>query len=86
MCGGDQSGGAGGIRTTEPTGQPCIVVTSWMPVVASMMRYFEHASFPTVGSLAARPPCWQGKMQGISPIQPLFAKIRHENMCEFSRL
>jgi len=76
---------AGFERPSRP-GQPCIVVTSWMPVVASMMRYFEHASFPTVGSLAARPPCWQGKMQGISPIQPLFAKIRHENMCELSRL
>jgi hypothetical protein len=34
----------------------------------------------------ARIPCWQGKMQGISPIQPLFAKFRRENVCYFSSL
>src|ERR1700677_1510675 len=28
-----------------------------------------------------RIPWWQGKMQGISPIQPLFAKIYRENIC-----
>src|SRR5271170_4294368 len=31
-------------------------------------------------------PWWQGKMQGISPIQPFFAKIRLKNICEFSNL
>jgi hypothetical protein len=29
-------------------------------------------------------PWSQGKMQGIWPIQPLFAKIRLENICESS--
>jgi len=28
-----------------------------------------------------RIPWWQGKMQGISPIQPFFTKIRLENIC-----
>ena len=31
-------------------------------------------------------PWWQGKMQGISPIQPSFAKVRLENIREFSSL
>jgi hypothetical protein len=35
---------------------------------------------------ALRIPCWQGKMQGISPIQPLFAEIRVENLFELSYL
>jgi hypothetical protein len=34
----------------------------------------------------ARIPCWQGKMQGISAIQSLFAKIRLENRRYFSDL
>jgi len=29
-------------------------------------------------------PRWQGKMQGISLIQPFSAKISVENICEFS--
>jgi len=33
-----------------------------------------------------RIPCWQGKTQGISPIQPFFAKIRLENICECNGL
>jgi hypothetical protein len=33
-----------------------------------------------------RIPCQQGKKQGISPIQPFSAKIRHENICDFSSL
>jgi hypothetical protein len=36
--------------------------------------------------LKARIPWLQGKMQGISPIQPFFAKIRLKNICEFSNL
>jgi len=31
-------------------------------------------------------PRWQGKMQGISLIQPFSAKISVENICEFSGL
>jgi hypothetical protein len=33
-----------------------------------------------------RIPWSQGKMQGISPIQPFFANIRLESICEFSYL
>ena len=36
--------------------------------------------------LKARIPWWQGKMQGISPIQPFVAKMRLKNICEFSNL
>jgi hypothetical protein len=36
------------------------------------------------GLLMCKVPWSQGKMQGISPIQPLFAKIRLENFCESS--
>jgi len=55
--------------------------------------FFEHAPFPTVGLLGGllridfhsllkyRIPWSQGKTQGISPIQPLIAKIRLENIC-----
>ncbi|HEY3720252.1 MAG TPA: hypothetical protein VGL41_08940 [Roseiarcus sp.] len=32
------------------------------------------------GSNAWQIPCWQGKMQGISPIHPFFAKICLKNL------
>src|SRR5271167_3888324 len=54
--------------------------------------YFEHAPFPDGrlpgglavdlihSLLACRIPCGQGKMQGISAIQPFFAIFRIENI------
>ena len=38
------------------------------------------------GLMTARIPWWQGKMQGISRIQPFFANIRIENISEFRYL
>ena len=38
------------------------------------------------GPLTGRIPCWQGKKQGISAIQPFSANIRLENICESSDL
>src|SRR5271154_766711 len=38
------------------------------------------------GLLPCRIPWWQGKMQGILPIQPLFSKTHRKNICEFSNL
>jgi hypothetical protein len=72
-----------------------------MLVLASMMRIIRACPVPDsrlLGGLPrlaagrfyrilkARIPWWQGKMQGISPIQPFFAKIRLKNICEFSNL
>ena len=66
--------------------------------VASTMRVFGACHVPDVGSsaacrgsrfhsiLKARIPWYQGKKQGIYSIQPLFAKIRLENLHQFSRL
>src|SRR5271163_3871199 len=63
-----------------------------------MMRVFRACPAPDVGSstacrgskfhslLKARIPWSQGKKQGIFSIQPFFAKIRFENICEFSCL
>src|SRR5277367_815991 len=66
--------------------------------VASTMRVFRACPVPDVGSsaacrgskfhslLKAQIPWSQGKMQGIFSIQPFFAKICLENICEFSCL
>lgn len=66
--------------------------------VASTMRVFRACPVPDVGSsaacrgsrfhslLKARIPWSQGKKQGIYSIQPFFAKIRLENIYQFSRL
>jgi hypothetical protein len=66
--------------------------------VASTMRVFRACPVPDVGSsaacrgsrfhslLKARIPWSQGKKQGIYSIQPFFAKIRLENIHQFSRL
>jgi hypothetical protein len=43
------------------------------------MRRFQFYNLP-----ACQIPWWQGKMQGISPIQPLFAKIGLENTCKYN--
>src|SRR5271154_6449420 len=63
-----------------------------IPRPRAWCAYFEHAPFPNgrlPGGLAAdlihspmawRIPCWQGKMQGISAIQPFFAINRLENI------
>ena len=62
------------------------------------MRVFRASPFPTARLLGTSPrglinalmtariPWSQGKMQGISRNQPLFAKILLENIREFSRL
>jgi hypothetical protein len=56
--------------------------------------FFEHAQFGFLGGLPrtnsrdsdVQNSLWQGKMQGISPIQPFFPKTHRENICEFSNL
>src|SRR5271156_4946755 len=64
-----------------------------MCAVASIIRVFRACPVPDnrlLGGLPMDkfpdlPPCrilwWQGKKQGISRIQPLFAKISLENIC-----
>src|SRR5277367_4207453 len=64
-----------------------------MSAVASVIRVFRACPVPDnrlLGGLPMDkfpdlPPCripwWQGKKQGISRIQPLFAKISLENIC-----
>jgi hypothetical protein len=65
---------------------------------AQMRPRFEHAAIPRQSApcrldenlipslLMCRIPCWQGKMQGISSIQPFFARIRLENKRKISSL
>jgi hypothetical protein len=59
------------------------------------MRVFSSMSLFSASGLASDQlynaltwliPWSQGKMQGISPIQPFFAKIRLENTCECNGL
>jgi hypothetical protein len=55
-----------------------------MRVFASMSRRLASGQF--YNALTWRIPWSQGKMQGISPIQPFLAKIRLENTCECNGL
>src|SRR5579863_8524279 len=69
-----------------------------MPAAANLMLGFRACPVPDrwlfgglpadklYNLLACVIPWWQGKMQGISPIQPFSSNIRLENICKFSRL
>jgi hypothetical protein len=51
----------------------------------------EHAAVKPLGNefpglVLCRVPCWQRKMQGISTIQPFFAKIRLQIIRKLSSL
>src|SRR5271170_4138410 len=69
-------------RQDSPTGAGGPAARIAQQSLAVLRRRLGNSAIRLFGSV----PCWQGKTQGISPIQPLFAKIGLENFREFSHL
>src|SRR5271170_5887194 len=69
-------------RQDSPTGAGGPAARIAQQSLAVLRRRLGNSAIRLFGSV----PCWQAKTQGLSPIQPLFAKIGLENFREFSHL